>query len=214
MTAAVCAGSSLDLFKNIAVGVKIAQLFILDVSAISIDLKRRNRIFDNCVQQGIGEIHAVFIHQKMKLRHQAQSLGVAFEIIEISEHLWGEHFGKRFALEGQPRQVFPKPVPDRRLAEMSERRIADVMNQPGALYDAAHIRLHLEVKMSIPLIADDILRNVLPERARDRGHFQRVCQPGADKIALIQRKNLRLILQAPERRAADNAVVILFKFTS
>ena len=81
---------------------------------------------------------------------------------------------------------------------MSERRIADVMDQPGTLEDRAHIRLVLFRKIRIQTFLNDLLSDTVAERMRKRRYFQRMRQSCADKIALIQREHLCLVLQASE----------------
>ena len=91
-----------------------------------------------------------------------------------------------------------KPFADGSLSEMSERRIADVVDQPGALENRTHILLVLFRKAGIQAFLKNLLSYTVAERMRERRYFQRMRQPCADKIALIQREHLCLILKASE----------------
>ena len=105
-----------------------------------------------------------------------------------------------------------KPVPDYRFSKMSKRWIANVMQKPRTLQNIADIRCILRQKAFIPDVFHDILRNILSKRFSIRGHLQRMCQSRTDKIAPIQRKYLRLILQTPEGCTLYDSVIVLFKF--
>jgi hypothetical protein len=52
------------------------------------------------------------------------------------------------------------------------------------------------------------------ERARDLRDLQRVGQPRAVVITLVEHKDLRLVLEAAESRRMDDAVAIAPKWTS
>ena len=52
----------------------------------------------------------------------------------------------------------------------------------------------------------------MSQRLGEGRHLQRMGKPRPDKITLIQRKYLRLILQAAERRTADNTVIVSLEF--
>ena len=54
----------------------------------------------------------------------------------------------------------------------------------------------------------------MPQRFPERGNLQRMGQSCADKIALIQRKDLCLILKTAKRGTSDNAMIVFFKFTA
>ena len=76
------------------------------------------------------------------------------------------------------------------LADVAERRVADVMAEP------------------------DRLRQVLVEtqrardRARDPGHLERVGQPRAVVVALRRDEHLGLVLEPPERLAVHDPVAV------
>src|SRR3984893_3493569 len=52
------------------------------------------------------------------------------------------------------------------------------------------------------------------QRPRNLRHFQRVSEPGAIMIALMEHENLRLVLQAAERGGMDDPVAIAPERTS
>ena len=57
-----------------------------------------------------------------------------------------------------------------------------------------------------------------PQRARDRAaelrHFERVRQARAEQVALVVEEDLRLVDQAPERRAVDDAVAVALELVA
>ena len=95
---------------------------------------------------------------------------------------------------------------------MSKGRIADIMQESGALQNVTYIRLIGGQKALILYLHQNHLGNILSKRFAERGDFHGMCQPRTDKIRLIQRKYLRLILQAPEGSTSNDAMVILLKF--
>ena len=135
-------------------------------------------------------------------------------MIEIIFHLICKKILCLPVTEHEIRKIPLKPFTDRRLAEMSERRVADVMDQPCALQNMGDILLHLRRKPGIFPVLQNILAHVLPQRLSQRRDLKRMCQPGSDKIALVKRKDLSLVLKPAEGSAADNPVVILLKFAS
>ena len=121
----------------------IPHLFILDISAVSTDPGRRNRIFDNGIEQCIGQIHAVLVYQVMQFCYKPQSLGISFKMIEILLHLFTQHIRHRLAAERQLRQITYKPFTNRHFSKMAERRIPYVMDQTCALQNMRDVLFHL-----------------------------------------------------------------------
>ena len=72
-----------DPVIQILFGFEKAHLFGFDVTGSRTDLQGRDRILDNGVKKGKGQIHAMLIDDKMKLAHLAQRLGVALKMIKI-----------------------------------------------------------------------------------------------------------------------------------
>ncbi len=79
---------------------------------------------------------------------------------------------------------------ERALAGMAERRMAEIMRQRQGL--------------------GEVLVEPQPPRqgARHLGHFERVGEPCAVVIALVEHEDLRLVLQPAERSRMDDAVAI------
>ena len=81
-------------------------------------------------------------------------------------------------------------VVERTLAGMAERRMAEIVGQRQRLgeifVEAEHPR----------------------QRARDLRDFERVGQPGAVMVALVEDENLGLVLEPAERGRVDDAVAI------
>ena len=81
-------------------------------------------------------------------------------------------------------------VVQRPLAGMAERRMAEVMGQ----------RQRLGEVLVEPELAG--------QRAGDLGHFQRMGQPGAVMIALMEHEDLGFVLQAAEGGGMDHPVAV------
>ena len=79
---------------------------------------------------------------------------------------------------------------EHRLADVPERRVAEVVTEPDRLG---------EVLVEAQRASD---------RARDLGDLERVGQPGAVVVALGRHEHLRLVLQPAERLAVDDAVTV------
>ena len=192
----------------------ISHLFILDIPTVHADSGGRNRVFDNGVEQRICQIHPMLIHQIMQFRYKAESLGIALEMIKILFHLLAQHIFDPPAAKRQPGQISREPFTDRNLSEMPERRISYIVDQSRTFKYMRDIFFHLRCKSRISSEFQNILSDILPKGFSQRRDLKGMGQPRSDKITLIQRKYLRLILQPPERRASYNPVVIFFKFTS
>ena len=79
---------------------------------------------------------------------------------------------------------------ERALAGMAERRMAEVMGQRQRLGEVL-----VEAERA-------------GERPGDLGHFQRMGQPGAVVVALVEHEDLGLVLQPAERGRMDDPVAI------
>lgn len=110
--------------------------------------------------------------------------------------------------------MHPKPLPNHHLSKMPKGRISDIMQQPGTLQNIADIALILRQKSRVLYLLQDSLGYILPQGFAEGRYLQGVGEPGTDKIALIQRKNLGLILQPPKGSAADDPMIILLVFSS
>ena len=95
---------------------------------------------------------------------------------------------------------------------MAEGRISGVVQQPGAGgyggRAAAERRILLEI---LRQVGRGVLRDHSGKIPGNGGHLHRVCQTGADKIALVQRKYLRFVLQPPKRLTGDDGQKIVVK---
>lgn len=154
------------------------------------------------------------IHQIVQLTYQPQCLGVAFKLIEIRLHLLSQQFLQGPALQLKPSHMRPEPFPDHRLPEMPKGWIPNIVQQSGALQNITDISLVLRLKIRVFYLLQNLSGDVLSQRFAKGRHFQRMGEPGADKIALIQRKHLGLVLQPPEGGAADDPVIVLLIFRS
>ena len=110
-----------------------SQLMTLNIPTLRLNIQRRNRIFYNCIQQCIRQIHSPVIHQIMKLRYQAKRLCISLKMIQILPHLRGQDFIQRFTMIFQCMKMISEPLPDRIFTKMSKRRITNVMDQSRTL---------------------------------------------------------------------------------
>ena len=132
-----------DLYVELLFRIEEAHLLFFYVAGLRVHLQRRDRIFDDGVQKRVGQVHPVFVDQEVQLGHLAERLCVAFKMIQIGKHLFIQHPGDRFPVIHGLFQILGKPVPDSFLSEMSEGRIAYVMDETRALKDVADIRFCL-----------------------------------------------------------------------
>src|SRR5699024_7663255 len=129
------------------------------------------------VKQPVGQVHPILIHQIVKPGYQTERLRISLKMIEVLLHLFREHLFYKPSAECEFRQVPAEPLPDRQLAEMSEGRIPDIVDQAGALKDVGNILPHLRRKSGIPAVCQDILSDVLSERFAERRHLQGMRKP-------------------------------------
>ena len=201
-----------DLPESTLIRQIVPHLLILDISAPDIDPCGRDRILYDGVEQSIGQVHPIFIHKIMKSCHKTKRLCISFKVKKILPHLFVQHPAHRFSEKRKPGQIFLKPLSDRILSEMSERRISDIMDQARTLQYVRDIFSHFRCEARIFTVFQDILPDVLPQRLSQRRHLQGMGQSGPYKITFIQREHLSLILKAPKRCAPDDPVIVFFKF--
>ena len=175
-------------------------------------------IFQNAGDLAVGQIK---LQQRV---HQADRLRIAFEVTEIlPDHRI--QLVKAVALlipfdagdqriHQLRRQIGVKPVVDRRLAEMAERRIAYVMQQTGHLDQAfKRARQLLEAVLFQPALIFQGFEDLFGDIASGLLHLQRMGQTRAHRGIALQRKNLRFLLQTSNSGRVDNAPAIAFKVT-
>ena len=90
----------------------------------------------------------------------------------------------------------------RPLARMAEGRVPEIVREADRLD---------EIRIDEKIIAQRTVRPALQpvgNRLPDLRHFQRVRQPRAVEVILAAPENLRLVLQAPERRRVQHPVAV------
>src|SRR6202035_1254355 len=111
------------------------------------------------------------------------------------------------------------PVPERLLADVRERRVAEVVEYGGGL-DEVWVELLLGcwqepnlVRLLYPLLGargvaggDCAAIDTLGQPPRNLGDLEGVRETGAKELRLAGRRDLGLGLQAPERRSVDQPV--------
>jgi hypothetical protein len=96
---------------------------------------------------------------------------------------------------------------DRALADVAERRIAEVVREArggDAVADVARVAAVGQREAGVHQPAAD----QVPERATDRRDLETVREPRVDVVVDRQREHLRLVRQPPERSAEQDAVVV------
>ena len=88
---------------------------------------------------------------------------------------------------------------------MAEGRVAEVVSQAGRGYDGLDVGLTL---FQFGVFVRQFFHRSTGDGTTYAGHFQAVCQAVVDHLCARQRKDLRLVLQASEGAAEDNAIVI------
>ena len=106
----------------------------------------------------------MLINQIMKFCHQTKGLGISFKMIKIRLHLIGKHLIQPLSPIRKRRKILQKPVPDRLLPEMSEGRVADIMDQTRALQYVGNVFFHPRRKPGIFLIFQYIFTDILAQR--------------------------------------------------
>ena len=178
------------------------------------DLCGRNRIFYNRIEQCIGQIHPVLIHQIMKSRYQSECLCISLKMIEVLFHLRTQYHIQSLSLIMQFGKLPHKPVPDRQLPEMPERRIADIMDRAGTFQNMRNILLHLPGKLLIRSTLQDCFTDILSQRLGKRRHFQRMRQSCPYKIALIRGNTCVLSCSLRNDALPYDPMIVLFKLTA
>ena len=127
-------------------------------------------------------------HKKMELRKQPQRLGVTLKIIKIRQHLLRQKLCHRRSFESKLRQVPDEPFPDRRLSEMPERRIADVVGESRGLRNRPQV---VGVEIFRELVFD-FVENGDRQTASDAGNLDGMGQSAVDMVIDRKRMHLRL----------------------
>ena len=130
--------------------------------------------------------------------------------------------GQRAVVLDQPLQRFPGQVEAVEIGVAALQR-RDDMKRLRVVVEAAEIGEALveralagvtERRMAEIVAKRRRLRQILVEaertrqRAGDLGHFQRVRQPGAEVVALVEDENLGLVAEPAKRRGVDDAVAV------
>ncbi len=152
----------------------------------------------------IGQVEA------LQRDHQANRLGIAFEVLEIDQHPFaqlGIALPRRHGGREQPVEIALEPLADGVLAEMAERRIADIVHQAGHLDQALQRRLE-SVQAELRGAVAELLVQGANDEAAGLLHFQRMGEAAAHRGIALQRKHLRLLLQAAHRGRVDDAPAI------
>ena len=154
----------------------------------------------NAAKHGAGQLQTG-VGRILQAGDDAEALGIALVALEIGPLRWRE--GMAFEQPG-----IAEPFADGILAGMTERRIADIVRQAGSGNDCPEIA-RLDVAQT--MAGDDLAADDGAQRAADATGLETVRQAGADIVAFRQRKDLRLVLHAPEGGGEDDAVVILLE---
>ena len=164
---------------------------------------RRARILREGRERGAGELHSPLLIGHFEAGQHPEPLRVAFVTLDVGGLVLIHHIA-----HGAGDRGMGEPVPDRLLARVSERRIADVVGEGGGGDGGADVA---RLRSGGVEILADLHPDRGAERTADRTGFQTVGEPGADVVGLDQREHLGLILQPPERSRKDDPVEIALK---
>ena len=155
----------------------------------------------------------------MELCQKAERLGVALKVLQVGDDLVPGQAdlpaGILVHVEQFAQVVFKPGVKDH-LPKMPEGRVADIVKQPGAgnhiggglgVFGSKGVFL-LQCGGNPGIAFADHSHQLF---AQD-GNLQRVGESCADKIAFVQGKYLRFVLEPPKGRAVDDAPIVGFKF--
>ena len=177
----------------------------LEIRAVFIEGARIRRILHQRADDRRRDVDA---SAAAGLQQDPQRLCVALKILQICDHLRGQPLPQRPVLIKDLSKILPEPVADHRLAEVPERRIAQIVQQTRA---KQHRGDPLRILRRDLLVLRRVLRDHDAELSGDRGDLNGVRQPCPDKIAFIQREDLRFILQSAECSAGDDLPIVFFK---
>ena len=120
-----------DLLKQRQFALIAAELVFLVAEGVGV--ARGPRVLEVSAEGGVGQSRTAVELVILQLREHAESLGVAFEIEEVTA------LGFAHAVQPAAPGSLLKPMADRVFARMAERRIADVVGQASRLHDHAQI---------------------------------------------------------------------------
>lgn len=150
-------------------------------------------------QGGVGEARAAIELVILQLGQHAKALGIAFEIEEVAP------FGIAHRIQPAASGGLLEPVPDRVLAGVAERRVADIVGQAGRLHHHAQVAGRAPVRQAIA----QCLAHPHAQRAAHATDLQRVGQARVDVIVAGDRVYLGLAPQAAKGTREDDPVVVL-----
>lgn len=190
-----------NLVEQRRIGLEVVELLEGDAADCRIGVEQRTaRILREAAEGRQRQLHAAEVVRALQARDDAKALGVALEAQQVLL-LGGMHAPD----QRTPERRFLEELADAVLAGMAERRIAEIVRERGRRDDRPEIGRH---DLRQPVARDHDLADPVAERARDAGHLQRMRQARAHVIVRRQRKDLRLVLHAPERRGKHDAVEV------
>ena len=99
----------------------------------------------------------------MQLGHEPKSLRVAFKGKKIAELLFGQNCRDGLSAYLKPGKMLHEPLAYSLLAEMTERRVAYIMNEACAFDDLRDGLFCLQCEFGIDPLINDALGNILSE---------------------------------------------------
>lgn len=99
---------------------------------------------------------------------------------------------------------------NRILSAVAEGRITQIVPKRRCVDDGPEVR-RMQPQRAESMPRTHLRADARSKRATNARDLQRVSEPSAREIIFRERKNLRLVLQAPECRRKDNAIAIALK---
>jgi hypothetical protein len=188
-----------DLFQQRQLALIAAELVFLVTQRVGVT--GRPWILQVGAEGGVGQARATVELVIFKLRQHPETLGVAFEIEEVTSF--------RFAHCVQPAAPggLLEPVPNRIFTGMPERRVADVMGQAGRLHHHAQVAGFAPVGQG----AAHGFADTHAQRAADAADFQGMGQAGVDMVVARNRMHLGLAPEAAKGAGENDAVMVFVK---
>ena len=182
---------------------KNAYLFGLNAAFV---YRAKVGIFDAGGQRRAGEVQPITVVYALQFGEHTQPLRIAIEMDEVALLLFRQ----------LQRHIFPgekllEIVLNDGLAEMSERRVANVVNETGVLQDEGDFAKEFQCVAVGTLLYDRAFAAANTERMAYRHHLQRVGEARMDVVVFGKRKHLRFGVHTAGGRTEDDASEVAFE---
>jgi hypothetical protein len=161
----------------------------------------RAGVFQERADRGVGEGEPATAPGALEPGEDPERLGIPLEPEEVLPLALGQ------GVQKPRRRLLREILLDRRLADMAERGIAEVVRQAGGCHAVAHVA-RVAPRGQRGAQRCELAAHERAERAPDRRHLETVREPRVDVVVERQREHLRLVGQAAERATEQDSVVV------